>query len=965
MTSRDYNSDYILPFKPTIHYANDIYNIRFTNTKSIKMMYLNARSVNNKIEELQHILLNTSKLNNNKYIPIIALTEHWISSDNAPHFLFENYTTILSTRDKKRGGGSAIFIAKNQIKFDILLQYSDEENSITSIKLYPLRSQPFVLTCVYRAPNTNTQKIDFFFHTLTTHLESIGSFNSYCIGDFNINTLNDDTLTQRYLATMQSYGLFICDKSSITRPAAKTCIDHLHTNQLHQNIHLHYTSYDMLDHTMIFVELVNTTQNQNIQSLKQISVISQNHVNENINNNSHNIYATYEQFTNNLSDIIKKNTSIKYIKIINKVQKPWIDERLHKIIRSKNFWYNKLKSDPENLQIKNELKFWQNQVTFWRRKNRLDYFGSKFADNMDNKKKTWECINEVINNGQKPRQIAPILNNTTTDVNKKLILNDLNKYLAEMGKKLTDMYPSSLYYKSPQRLNAPFTFTLTTKNNIEDTINKLKNTSSTGYDKVNVKIFKLNKHLLSTDIKTIINSSLISGKVPATLKISKITPVHKGGDTKDFNNYRPISILPVIDKIMTKIINTQLLKYIEKHKILNKHQYGFILESNTSTALFDVVSTLQKHQDNKEISVAIFIDLQKAFDTVKRDLLLRKLWILGIRDKEYSWFKSYLSQRKQYIEIDGIASELQLVEEGVPQGGHLASTLFLLYINDITDINLNGTPFLYADDIALIYNHTNLESIQLMINSDMEKLRKWMYVHHLTLNTKKTKYMIISKKSNLHLDIKYNNISIDETSHFKYLGVIIDNKLNWNQQLQSITKKASSMAGIFKKISHSIPPILYKSIFYSLFHSNVTYGLIVWASTTDTKLKKIQTLQNRAIKNLFKYKRDERTQDIHKNNNFLTVSENIKYVQCNHIHNIINQCIHTNTTLTTAETIHSYTTRSANLIYQNNNRTSQMGLRSVLYKSIKTYNELPEYLKLLNKSKYKLELKKHILNRTS
>lgn len=156
---------------------------------------------------------------------------------------------------------------------------------------------------------------------------------------------------------------------------------------------------------------------------------------------------------------------------------------------------------------------------------------------------------------------------------------------------------------------------------------------------------------------------------------------------------------------MTKIINNQLLNYLLIHKVINQYQYGFILGSNTATILFDVISLLQRQQDNKEISAIIFIDLQKAFDTVKCDLLLKKLWVTGVRGKEYNWFASYLFERKQYIEIEGIKSDLQNVDEGVPQGGTLASTLFLIYINDITGIGLVGVPFLYADDIALIYNH--------------------------------------------------------------------------------------------------------------------------------------------------------------------------------------------------------------------------------------------------------------------
>lgn len=248
---------------------------------------------------------------------------------------------------------------------------------------------------------------------------------------------------------------------------------------------------------------------------------------------------------------------------------------------------------------------------------------------------------------------------------------------------------------------------MTTEKEIETAIKKLKNTSAVGYDNIPTAIIKQNAEHLKTAIKTIINSSLTTGQVPNNMKISRITPIHKSGDTNNPSNYRPISILPIIDKIMSKLINEQLMNYIDNHKILDNRQYGFRPRSNTATALFDLVTNIQMERDKRNIVTIIFIDLQKAFDTVVKKILLDKLWRIGIRKTEHKWFTDYLTDRQQYIHISDTKTDLKTVLEGLPQGGNLASTLFLLYINDITEMQLHGTAYMYADDIALVYSESN------------------------------------------------------------------------------------------------------------------------------------------------------------------------------------------------------------------------------------------------------------------
>lgn len=481
-----------------------------------------------------------------------------------------------------------------------------------------------------------------------------------------------------------------------------------------------------------------------------------------------------------------------------------------------------------------------------------------------------------------------------------------------------------------------------------------------GFDNIPTVLIQNNKKYLIHVIKEIINKSLKTGVVPDNLKISKITPIHKAGNKNNPENYRPISILPNLDKIISKIVNNQLMEYLQDNKLINDYQYGFRLKSNTQSAIFDIVSTLQNHRDQHRSAAIIFIDLQKAFDTVKRNRLISKLWHIGVRGDEYKWFVSYLTNRKQYMEIDGIRSELRLVMEGVPQGGNLASTLFLIFINDITEIQLNGSLYLYADDIALLYDGNDSNVMQNKIDEDMEKLKKWMDLQQLTINTKKTKYMLITNLHNFRLNVKYKNEAIEKVENFKYLGIHIDSKLNWKNHIDYVAKKTSIMAGLLKRISRACPSNLFKSIYYSLFHSHIMYGIIVWSCAGKVKMKRLQIIQNRAIRNLYGYPIHTNTHTIHTENNLLQIRDIVIISQITHIYNIKNHLIHSNTTITIAHNTHSINTRNSHTIRQARVKSAKMGLHSTLYTSIKNYNETPECYTQMNKKQFKINIRKYI-----
>ena len=178
----------------------------------------------------------------------------------------------------------------------------------------------------------------------------------------------------------------------------------------------------------------------------------------------------------------------------------------------------------------------------------------------------------------------------------------------------------------------------------------------------------------------IINRSFSTGVFPKLMKIVKVIPMHKGGSTQVVNNYRPISLLSIFDKIIEKIMHKHLFAFLEYHNILFQNQFGFRRNNSTVYALVQITEIIKESIDKGKYGCGIFIDLRKAFDTVNHGILLKKLEHYGIRDNMLDWFQSYLSDRKQYVDINGKSSDLQDITCKVPQGSVLGPLLFLIYI---------------------------------------------------------------------------------------------------------------------------------------------------------------------------------------------------------------------------------------------------------------------------------------------
>lgn len=408
-------------------------------------------------------------------------------------------------------------------------------------------------------------------------------------------------------------------------------------------------------------------------------------------------------------------------------------------------------------------------------------------------------------------------------------------------------------------------------------------------------------------------------------------------------------------------MNNQLTDYLIKNNLADKKQYGFKKKSNTTAAFFDLINYIQLGLSKRMKVSIIFFDLTKAFDTIDRKLLIRVLYECGVKDIELEWFKSYLSERKQYAESEKFKSNMLDVNYGVIQGSSLGPSLFSCYISSFSKLSLRGSAFLYADDIAVVIVEKTYSDLESAMVSDITTIEKWMNLYKLTVNVKKTKYMIFKNHNNVALNLQYNNSLVEEVRVFKYLGVWFDSDLKWNHQIGELAKTSRRIAGILKLTHNRIPNDIKKSIFYSLFHSTITYGIIAWGNTYLKNLNTLQKIQNKAIKNLYGYDRMTSTADMHKTLEILPIILQKKLVQAMQICSINNNTINTNTIIMRNNEVHYHNTRTASSLYLENANTSNYGLDGIFMSCINIFNKLPSEIKTLKGKDIRTQIKKYFL----
>jgi hypothetical protein len=341
---------------------------------------------------------------------------------------------------------------------------------------------------------------------------------------------------------------------------------------------------------------------------------------------------------------------------------------------------------------------------------------------------------------------------------------------------------------------------------------------------------------------------------PDVLKIAKITPVHKVGSRTCISNYRPISILGNLNKIFEKVTHVRLNSYFVSQDLLSSSQFGFRRGVGTETAMLHLVSYALQAFEDRGFVLCVYMDFSKAFDTVNHALLLTKLDRYGVRGLALDLMKSYLNNRIQYVSYCAVSSEKQSVKVGVPQGSCLGPLLYSIYTNDLHRfIDNRCRDVMYADDTTLVSFSQDLELLKLRKNVILGSVIEWCNYNRLAVNVTKTKAMLFTNRLADPPEIFINNSLLEYVEEYKYLGVIFDPKLKYQEHIVSLQNRVSRFCGISYRLGSYFTIGTARSFYYAFFYSTASYCIVVWGGVLvcSQRGNRLENMQKRIVKNLF------------------------------------------------------------------------------------------------------------------
>ena len=535
------------------------------------------------------------------------------------------------------------------------------------------------------------------------------------------------------------------------------------------------------------------------------------------------------------------------------------------------------------------LREWQNKVELSFCKTFLLLNQKEFNKFTGDVKKTWKTINSILNRNRRVNNFpSHILSENRKITNKQEIVDVLNDYFCNIGQKLADKIKESSksysFYLDKQ-INSVFSFSMVDTNNVRKMLKEFKPKTSKGLDGISMKIIKHISDIIIEPITLLINQSLMTNTFPTKLKIAKIMPLLKKPNIFTPDNFRPISLLPCISKIIEKCVFTQIFEYFEKNKLLYGSQYGYRKNHSTETACLELVDKLYRQLDDNQSPFCVFIDLSKAFDTIIHKILLAKLKYYGFDINALSWFNSYLSDRKQFVEVEGHRSETNFIRTGVPQGSTLGPLLFIIYMNDINNVSEALKSILFADDTSLnstisVFSASDTRELSSKINNELLKVIDWLRANKLSLNVKKTKYMqfrFSQKNPNSlpKLNLKMDGVQIEKVENFNFLGLTISETLSWKDHTDKIRVKLSKIIGVMSRIKYQVSKKILLTIYNSLILSHLHYGILCWGFSCHKLFKS----QKKAIRVICKSKYNAHTDKLFKQLKLLKI-EDIFRLQC-------------------------------------------------------------------------------------
>jgi len=731
-------------------------------------------------------------------------------------------------RTESKGGGVIIFV-RDTLKFTKL----ESPVVFGIIESTSILIDNLIVTSIYRPPSGNKSQ---FIEQLIEWIETLGNKKLYIAGDFNLNYNNQDINYYRILEESTALKASI---SETTRVISNTCIDNILTNC--EGIHS-VSSICIADH-------------QGLLSNLKISVsknCKKQYVYRDMRDENWSLFgleldkiaisgaSINEKWSTLLKDIkaaVEKSFPLRHSKTKHKFTMS------QGLLRSKHK-KNKLLRDYKAGRIQKEVYVRYNRIyrkLVFREQEKT--FHKKIQECGANSKKKWRTLKEELKIASNKDDIETIRVNNEHIENKKDIAKAFKEHFETCASKLAENIPDTGECEVLIEQQPEWSFHKISRKELLDIIESIVPKASCGYDLLSNRMLKKEKVRFCNLTLNLINETVVNRTFPDALKIAKVIPIFKKGDKQNLNNYRPISLLPVLSKIVEKVLNKQITAKLNEFHIIDDNQYGFRTEHSTEDAVVKFVDHIERLLPKDKFVVSVHIDVSKAFDSCNHEIMKKKLKKIGMSASALELMMSYLGNRTQEIWIESECGGRFVINIGVGQGTVLGPTLFKIYIMDM-HLATKLFSLRFADDSNFVGSGNNKENTENEINEELNKLHAWFCKNKLTLHPDKSRYIVYTRDK--LINIKLGGKSLMRCGYglqeegVKFLGVLIDENLDWKLQTKKVKKKIGKGNYLLWRYRNNLSTGMKKTIYESFVRTHLTYCLPVWGAKKTSELTELK-----------------------------------------------------------------------------------------------------------------------------
>lgn len=826
------------------------------NKNVLNLVHQNIQGILNKECEVELFM-------NSNNIDILCVTEHWLKNYEFM-FSFNNHKVASSfSRVGAKCGGSLILI-NNSFKFkeraDIVSLSVERTIEIACIELEQL-----IVMSVYRPP---ASAYDLFEKIMDEALAKISDKNKSIIvcGDFNVDLLEDNNICTRFKSLFLCHNLknLFLEPTRITETSA-TCIDNIFSNITPTNKSvINKLSSDHSGQIGTFNIKIDREPKKDISYVPVSDTrleLYRNNILEKLtglqyNENPNLLYESIFNLVKNEYDIVFKP---KIIKVKNKVTfSDWATVGIHRS-RQRLYELYEERSYNKNTAFVEYVRQYSKMFKCVCVSAKSNYFKNQIKSSNNVMRTTWKIINNETG------KVRATNNNFKLKIDDQFLSTDLEvakafeNFFTDIPVSTTKSLNSSptaaesLLKQNVEECKSDFKFRHVNNEEIVKAFRSLEMKKTADVHGLSVKIISSIIDCIAPHLCCIFNQCIDNGVFPDLMKLSKVIPLFKAGSTSDPTNFRPISILPTLSKIFEKLILNQLQSHFYHNNLMHVDQFGFTKGRSTADASVELINNIFDAWEDAMDAIGIFCDLSKAFDCVHHSTLVRKLRHYGVKDQALGLLESYLTDRVQMVDVNGKRSPGSSISMGVPQGSILGPFLFLVYINDLPYlVKEKHEIVLFADDTSLIFKVKRQQRNYDDVNNAISTIVNWFTVNNLLLNEKKTKCIkfVLPNVRPVTTDILIKGQRLDLVDSTVFLGITLDVKLQWDPHITKLSNRLSSAAFAVKKIRALTDEDTARLVYFSYFHSLMTYGILVWGHAANAM--NIFTLQKRAVRAIYK-----------------------------------------------------------------------------------------------------------------